>query len=209
DAKGRTIAQGLTNPIHLGSFPRIMETLLERVGGKIVEGDGFLVNDPYYAGGMHLPDVFFIRPVFESGRLVGFTSAMVHHTDIGGMSPGSMGLHAEEVYQEGLRLPLIRLYEAGRPVQSVFDIFTANSRMPEEVLGDLRAQISAADNVAKSLAKLAAKHGEAFEGLIEELHDYAERLVRQRLSNMPDGTYVAEDYIDGLGRDGERIDFRV
>lgn len=209
DAKGRIIAQGLTNPIHLGSFPRIMESLLAKFGDEIVEGDGFLVNDPYDAGGMHLPDIFFIRPVFESGRLIGFTSALVHHTDIGGMSPGSMAIHAEEIFQEGLRIPLIRLYEAGRPVQSLFDIITINSRMPEEIMGDLRAQISSCDIVAKSFAKLAAKHGEAFDGLIEELHDYAERLVRQRLSAMPDGTYIGEDYIDGLGRDGERIDFRV
>jgi len=209
DAKGRIIAQGLTNPIHLGSFPRIMQSLLEKFGDTIAEGDGYLVNDPYDAGGMHLPDIFFIRPIFVGGARVGFTSALVHHTDIGGMSPGSMALHAEELFQEGLRIPLLKLYDRGKPNQAVFDLMEANSRMPEEIMGDLRAQISACDTVGRSFAKLVAKHGEDFPGLIEELHDYAERLVRQRLNEMPDGTYTGEDFIDGLGREGSRITFRV
>ena len=157
DARGRLVAQGLTNPIHLGSFPRVMERLLETHGDSIFEGDGFLVNDPYSDGGMHLPDIFFIRPVFESGRRVGFTASLVHHTDIGGMAPGSMALNAEEIFQEGLRIPLLRLFEAGKPNQAVFDLLRLNSRMPGEVMGDLRAQISACDTVARSYAKLAAK----------------------------------------------------
>lgn len=209
DAQGRLVAQGLTNPIHLGSFPRVMQRLLESFGDTMVEGDGFLVNDPYFAGGMHLPDIFFIRPVFLGDERVGFTSTLVHHTDIGGLAPGSMALNAEEIYQEGLRIPLIRLYEAGRPNQAVFDMLRANSRMPAEVMGDLRAQISACDTVSPALAKLAAKHGAAFPGLIEELHNYAERLVRQRIAEIPDGVMRATDYIDGLGEDGARIEFRV
>lgn len=209
DAQGRLVAQGLTNPIHLGSFPRVMQRLLETFGDTIAEGDGFLVNDPYTAGGMHLPDIFFIRPVFQNGRRVGFTSALVHHTDIGGLAPGSMALNADEIFQEGLRIPLLRLYEAERPNEAVFDLLRANSRMPGEVMGDLRAQISACDTVARSFAALAARHGAAFPGLIEDLHDYAERLVRQRIAAIPDGVMRAEDYIDGLGEDGARIDFRV
>ncbi|WP_180899047.1 hydantoinase B/oxoprolinase family protein [Martelella soudanensis] len=209
DHKGRIIAQGLTNPIHLGSFPRIMQTLTERFGSAIAEGDGFLVNDPYDAGGMHLPDIFFIRPVHLDGVLVGFTSALVHHTDIGGMAPGSMALNAEELFQEGLRIPIVRLYEAGRENRAVFDLLKANSRMPEEVMGDLRAQISACDTVGRSLKSLAAKHGAAFPALVEELHDYSERLVRQRIATMPDGVVNGEDFIDGLGADGEPIRFSV
>lgn len=209
DAQGRTIAQGLTNPIHLGSFPRVMERLIATHGATMAEGDGFLVNDPYVDGGMHLPDIFFIRPVYVDGERIGFTSALVHHTDIGGMAAGSMALNAEELFQEGLRLPLVKLYDRGVLNQSLFDILKANSRMPEEIVGDLRAQISACDTVARSLAGLAARHGADFQSLVEELHDYAERIVRQRVSDMPDGTIVGEDYIDGLGVDGERITFRV
>ncbi len=209
DRDGRLIAQGLTNPIHLGSFPRVMQVLMETHGDSIAEGDGFLVNDPYEFGGMHLPDIFFIRPVFLNGARVGFTASLVHHTDLGGMTPGSMALNAHEIFQEGLRIPLIRLYESGRPNQAAFDMLRANSRMPKEVIGDLRAQISACDTVARSLAKLAAKHGAAFPGMIEELHDYAERLVRQRIAALPDGVAQARDYIDGLGENGERLVFNV
>ncbi len=209
DRDGRLIAQGLTNPIHLGSFPRVMQVLMETHGASLVEGDGFLVNDPYEAGGMHLPDIFFIRPVFLAGERVGFTASLVHHTDLGGMTPGSMALNAHEIFQEGLRIPLIRLYDAGRPNQAIIDLLKANSRMPKEVIGDLRAQISACDTVGRSLAKLAARHGAAFQRMIEELHDYAERLVRQRISAMPDGVASARDYIDGLGEAGERITFNV
>lgn len=209
DARGRVVAQGLTNPIHLGSFPRVMQRLLETFGDGIAEGDGFLVNDPYDAGGMHLPDIFFIRPVFHNGQRVGFTSALVHHTDIGGLAPGSMALNAEDIHQEGLRIPLVRLFDKGTSNQPIFDMLRLNSRMPGEVMGDLRAQISACDTVARSFAKLAAKHGAAFAARIDELHDYSERLVRQRISEIPDGVMQATDFIDGLGETGDRIEFHV
>lgn len=209
DHNGHIIAQGLTNPIHLGSFPRVMENLMAKFGATIAAGDGFLVNDPYDAGGMHLPDIFFIRPVFVAGALIGFTSALVHHTDIGGMTAGSMALNAEELFQEGLRLPLIKLFDKGVVNQSVLDMLRANTRMPEELMGDLRAQISACDTVGRSLAKLAAKHGTAYPLLIEELHDYSERLVRQKIAELPDGVFTGEDFIDGLGESGERLTFQV
>lgn len=209
DAQGRVIAQGLTNPIHLGSFPRVMQNLMASFGDTMAEGDGFLVNDPYDAGGMHLPDIFFIRPVYLDNVRVGFTSALVHHTDIGGMAAGSMALNAIDLFQEGLRLPFVRLYDKGVPNAALFDLLRANSRMPNEVIGDLRAQISACDIVGRSMAKLAAKHGDAFAPLIEELHDYSDRLVRHHIREMTDCTVTAEDHIDGLGTDGERITFRV
>lgn len=209
DHLGRVVAQGLTNPIHLGSFPRVMDNLMATFGVELAEGDGFLVNDPYDAGGMHLPDIFFIRPVFTEAGLIGFTAALVHHTDIGGMTAGSMALNSEELFQEGLRLPLIKLFDKGIANQSVFDLLRANTRMPEELMGDLRAQISACDTVGRSLAKLAAKHGAAYPVLIEELHDYSERLVRQKIAELPDGVFTGEDFIDGLGETGARIAFRV
>lgn len=209
DHLGRIIAQGLTNPIHLGSFPSVMRTLLSTFGDTIREGDGFLVNDPYQAGGMHLPDVYFIRPIYHDRVRIGFTAALLHHADIGGMTAGSMALNAHELFQEGLRIPLIRLYDQGEPNWAIFDMLRANSRTPEEIMGDLRAQISACDTVGRSLAKLAAKHGTAFVPMIEELHDYAERLVRQRIAEMPDGVVTATDFIDGLGEDAARIDFNL
>lgn len=210
DRLGRVIAQGLTNPIHLGSFPRVMAHLLERHKGDISEGDGFLVNDPYDAGGMHLPDIYFIKPVFATGRLAGFAAILVHHTDLGGMAAGSMAIHAVELFQEGLRIPLVKLYDKGRRNDAVEAFLKANSRVPQEVMGDLRAQISATEAGERGLAKLVQKYGhEAFDAMVEELHDYAERVVRQRVGAMPDGVYEAEDHIDGLGEGGSRIDFHV
>lgn len=209
DSKGRMVAQGLTNPIHLGSFPRVMKNLMALHGDTLCEGDGFLVNDPYDAGGMHLPDIFFIRPVFTKGNLVGFTTALVHHTDIGGMTAGSMALNAEEIFQEGVRIPIIKLFDKGVANQAVFDLMKANSRVPEELMGDLRAQISSCDTVAKSLAELADTHGDNYEILVEELHNYAERLTRHKISEFPDGVYTGEDYIDGLGEKGALIKFKV
>lgn len=210
DRNGQVIAQGLTNPIHLGSFPRMMRHLMERFDGQIRPGDGFLVNDPYEAGGMHLPDVYFVRPVFIDDRIEGFTSALVHHTDLGGMAAGSMALNATELFQEGLRIPLVKLYDAGVANEAVFAFLKSNSRMPEEVMGDLRAQISACNTAERGLQSLVRKYGStAFNAIVQELHDYAERLVRRRLAAMPDGVYEAVDYIDGLGEYGARIDFKV
>lgn len=143
DHGGRVIAQGLTNPIHLGSFPSVMAQILERYGRDMAPGDAFVVNDPYLAGGMHLPDIYIIKPIFAAGEVQGYAATLVHHTDVGGLAPGSMAIHATEVFQEGLRIPLVKLFEGGRLNAAVPEMLQANSRMPEQLMGDLRAQIAA------------------------------------------------------------------
>lgn len=210
DRNGRAIAQGLTLPIHLGSFPAAMQMLIEKHGETMQPGDAFIMNDPYLAGGMHLPDVYVILPVFFEDTLEGFAGAIVHHTDVGGINPGSMALGAVELYQEGLRLPLVKLYEAGVPNQAVFDIFSANSRMPTQLLGDLRAQIAACRAAERGITQLLEKYGtEDYNRYVSTLHDYAERLTRDAISRMPDGEYVAEDYLDGLGENSTPIKFKA
>lgn len=210
DHRGKVVAQGLTNPIHLGSFPSVMAHILERQGHDMAPGDAFIVNDPYTAGGMHLPDIYIIKPVFAGNEVEGYAATLVHHTDIGGMAPGSMALHATEVFQEGLRIPLLKLFERGRINSAVPELLKANSRMPDQMMGDLRAQIAACAAAERAYLKLVEKYGSAgLRAMTAELHDYAERMVRQRIAEMPDGVYEAEDFIDGLGAKGEPIRFKL
>lgn len=210
DHEGRVIAQGLTNPVHLGSFPSVMAHVRELFGEDIEPGDSFIVNDPYLAGGMHLPDIYMIKPIFAEGEIQGYAATLVHHTDVGGLAPGSMALHATEVFQEGLRIPLLKFHMAGRLNEALPELLKANSRMPDQLMGDLRAQIAACLAAERGFVKLIDKYGAAgLRAMTAELHDYAERLVRQRIAEMPDGVYEAEDFIDGLGASGKPLRFKL
>ena len=108
DAAGRLIAQGLTTPLHLGSFPAAMQHLIQTHGGQMHAGDVFALNDPYLSGGTHLPDLYVIKPVFHAETVEGFAATLAHHTDMGGITPGSNPVHSTEIYQEGLRIPLLK-----------------------------------------------------------------------------------------------------
>jgi N-methylhydantoinase B len=202
DARGRIIAQGLTLPIQLCSFPRIMRFVHERYGNNLRAGDVFIANDPYGSGGQHLPDIYILKPIFVGDRLIGFATTVAHHTDIGGLVPGSVAIYATEIQQEGLRIPLLKLYEEGKPVESVLRIIEANTRSPVEVLGDLRAQMAACNVAEEGLRSLAANYGiDILERYIEALHDHAEAMMRETIRELPNGVYRAEDYIDGIGPD--------
>jgi N-methylhydantoinase B len=210
DRDGDIIAQGLTNPVHLGSFPDVMRNIIEKHSNGMVPGDAFLVNDPYGGGGMHLPDVFLIKPIYIDDALEGFAATVVHHSDLGGIAPGSMGLQATEIFQEGLRIPIVKLFEAGKINQTVMAFLEANSRTPVELRGDLSAQIASVEACERGLIQLVRKYGSsAFRGYLAELHAYAERLMRQEIGRMPDGVYEHEDFVDGLGDNPEPIRFKV
>jgi N-methylhydantoinase B len=210
DNQGRTIAQGLTLAIHLGAFPDAMGKLIREQGPSLAPGDMFIMNDPYVGGGMHLPDVYVVLPVFIEEQLAAFVGTIVHHADIGGMAPGSMALAATEIHQEGVRIPLIRLYRGGIPNTDLMALLELNSRMPSQLQGDLRAQTSACRAGEKGIAHLIGKYGlETFNQYVDALHDYAERLTRSAIEAMPDGDYVQVDHIDGLGDNPKVIDFRV
>ncbi|MBS7705620.1 hydantoinase B/oxoprolinase family protein [Chelatococcus asaccharovorans] len=200
DAQGRVIAQGLTLPIQLCSFPRIMQFVRERFGATLKEGDVLIANDPYGSGGQHLPDVYILKPIFADGVLAGFAATVAHHTDLGGIVPGSVAIYATEIQQEGLRLPLLKLYEAGKANDAVFGILEANTRSPVEVLGDIRAQIAACNVAEEGLKALVSRYGKAqLDSYIEALHDHAEAMMRQTIRDLPNGVYRATDYIDGVG----------
>ena len=210
DRHGQIVAQGLTLAVQLGAFPEIMGHLTAEYADDTNPGDVFIANDPYGAGGQHLPDIYVIKPVFCGDSLEGYAATMAHHSDVGGIAPGSVAMHATEVYQEGLRLPLLKLYEGGKPVRALFEIIEKNTRNPIHVMGDLRAQLSACDVGEKGLQRLIDKYGAAvLHPYFEELQDQAERMMLAEIEAIPDGEYSYTDYIDGFGDTPEPLTIAV
>lgn len=210
DAKGQTLAQGVTTPMHLGSFYDAMQHLMTRYADDIHPGDVFIGNDPYAAAGQHLPDIYIVEPIFHGGQLVAWTTTLAHHADVGGIVPGSNALGAVEIYQEGLRLPFMKLFERGKINGAIWEILSLNVRVPEMVQGDLRAQMAASKAGQKSFGELVERYGiDVVLDCAEELHDYAERLGRAEIRDLPNGTYHFTDHIDGLGKDPEPIIIQI
>jgi len=212
DREGQTLAQGLTTPIHLGSFHDAMRFLITRYGDDIHPGDVFIGNDPYAAAGQHLPDIYVVEPIFDpaTAALIGWATTVAHHADVGGIVPGSNALSANEIYQEGLRLPFLKLIERGRINQAIWDIIALNVRVPDQVTGDLNAQRAACLAGARGYRDLFARYGvEAMHRYIGALHDYAERLTRAEIARIPDGTWHFTDHIDGLGEAPEPVVFQL
>ena len=210
DPQGRVIAQGLTLPIQLCSFPRVMRFIEQKFGADLSPGDVLITNDPYSAGGQHLPDIYVIKPIFQGTALAGYAATVAHHTDLGGIVPGSVAIYATEIQQEGLRLPLLKLYAAGEPNATLFELIQSNTRQPVEVLGDLRAQIAACTTAERGLLQLLERYGAAELALYTEaLHAHAERMMRDTIRELPNGVYVGEDYLDGIGEAPEPIRIRA
>ena len=200
DADGRLVAQGLTLPGHLGSIPTALAAVMKRYDGDIHEGDIFAMNDPF-EGGMHLPDIFIFKPIYHQGQRVAFAATICHHTDVGGRVAGSNASDSTEIYQEGLRIPPLKLYERGRN-ETLFLMIDRNVRLPAKVLGDLRAQLAACHIAEKQLLELVERHGPAqVHEYMQEVIDYAERLTRAAVADLPDGEYSFEDWIDDDGVD--------
>jgi N-methylhydantoinase B len=210
DAEGQTLGQGLTTPMHLGSFYDAMRHLIGEYAGRIAPGDVFIANDPYVASGQHLPDIYVIKPIFFDETLVGWATTIAHHADVGGLVPGSNSIGATEIYQEGLRLPFLKLVERGHENEVIWRIIATNVRVPEKVLGDLRAQMAACTVAEREYLDLFRKHGiERMNRYITGLHDYSERLARALFRNIPNGVYEFTDHIDGLGENPEPIVLHV
>jgi len=201
DGAGRTVAQGLTQPAHLFAFPEALQATLERYGDRMRPGDVYCLNDPY-EGGMHLPDVFILKPIFHQGERLAFAGTLCHQTDVGGRVPGSNAADSTEIYQEGLRIPPIPMYEAGQPNATLFALIEKNVRLPGRVLGDLRAQLAACHVAETAFLRLVARHGaDGVKAYMDELIEYTDRLTRAALRALPDGTARFEDWIDDDGID--------
>jgi N-methylhydantoinase B len=209
DADGRLIAQGLTLPLHLGSVPDAMAHVRRKFAGRVEPGDVFILNDPF-DGGTHLPDFYLFKPIFQDGTLVGWASSIGHQLDVGGKTPGGNGCDATEIFQEGLRIPPLKLYAAGRPVEALFELIERNVRVPRQVLGDVRAQLSACEAGERAYLGLLARHGaERFAACTTALLDQAERLARAAIRAMPDGVYEFTDWLDDDGIDPDPIPLRA
>ena len=199
NADGETVAQAVTVPFHLGAVPHAMETLIAKWGDRMHPGDVFVMNDPF-DGGIHLQDIFVFKPVFLEGELIGFATTTAHHGDVGGRLPGSAACDNTEIFQEGIRLPWLKLFDRGEPVGVVFEVIRANVRIPRMTLGDLSAQIAATSVAERALQELAQRYGpERLADLMTGLIEHTERLVRAEIAGWPDGTATFTDYLDSDG----------
>ena len=198
DAQGELVAQAEHVPVHLGSMLVALRQILQATT-PLEDGDVVLVNDPFISGA-HLPDITLLGGVFHEGKLIGYVSTRAHHSDVGGMEPGSMPGRSTEVYQEGLVIPPVRLYRKGERQEDVMALVLANVRTPYERSGDLNAQLAALRTGQKRLQELAKKRNSAqLKAGLTALLDYAERRIRKRIAELPDGCYVAEDALDNDG----------
>ena len=210
DRHGQTLAQGLTTPLHLGSFFDAMANLVAHHARDSVEGDVFIFNDPYLAAGQHLPDMYIVRPIFIDARIEGWATTVAHLNDIGGMVPGSNSIGSTEIYQEGLRLPVLKLVAAGVENPVIWDILAANVRVPDKVIGDIRAQLSACRVGEREFRDLFRRHGRDTLGRVfAAIHDHAEALARAGFRDIPDGVYRFVNHIDGIGEQPEPIRFEL
>ncbi len=202
DADGDMIAQGVTIPLHLGAVPYAMETLFARFGDDMEPGDVFILNDPF-DGGMHIPDIFVVQPIFREEERVAFAVSTAHHLDLGGRLPGSSACDNTEIFQEGLRIPWLKLYRRGEPDESLFTLLRANVRVPHMTIGDLRAQLAACHMGERAIHELIDRYGrETFQRCAADLIDYTERLVRAEIASWPDGSRTFVDHMDDDGVGG-------
>jgi N-methylhydantoinase B len=201
DADGKLVAQGLTLPGHLGSIPTALESIMRQFRDNMGSGDIFIMNDPF-DGGMHLPDIFVIKPLYVDGQRVAFAATVCHHTDVGGRVPGSNASDSTEVFAEGLRIAPMKMYEAGKRNDTLFTFIEKNVRVPVKVFGDLRAQLAACHIAERQFLELVGRYGTDSVSLyMQEVIDYAERLTRAAVAKLPDGVYGFEDWIDDDGID--------
>lgn len=202
NTQAQMIAQAAHIPVHLGSMPLSVQAAIEHYTGDLHPGDAIILNDPF-RGGTHLPDITIVSPVFtqmnEESILIGFVASRAHHADVGGMTPGSMPV-SRELFQEGLIIPPVKLVRAGITDQAILDLILANVRTPDERLGDLMAQLAANHRGADRLIDMVSRYGiEEIQTAMLELLKYTERMTRNLITSLPDGTFSFKDYLDNDG----------
>ncbi|HIN23099.1 MAG TPA: hypothetical protein EYM73_01790 [Dehalococcoidia bacterium] len=209
DADCQLVAQGEGIPVHVSALPVAGAAVRDYFGDTIAEGDLFILNDPYF-GGSHLPDITIIRPVFDQGRLLFYAVNRAHHSDVGGGTHGGYNPRATEIYQEGIRIPPLKLYDRGVPREDVLQMLSANVRQPENFLGDLNAQIGSVMIAAQRIGELLESYGaDRLLAAVEEILAATERQVRQFISEWPDGVYYGESLVDDDGFDSKLIPIRA
>ena len=200
--RGEMVVQGLGMAIHLGALPSAINAILKKFGHDMRRGDAIIMNDPY-EGGMHLPNVIILTPTFCGERLLGYSLAMAHHTDVGGHVPGSVPVNSRDVFGEGLRIPPMRLQRDGVRDESLLTLIERNTRLPRDFFGDLEAQLSACRIGEKRLLAVAERYGlDTVLATMEGLLDRSERMARAQIAQWPDGDYTFEEFLDSDGMDG-------
>ncbi len=197
---GSLVAQADYLPMHLNAFLTFIPYIYDHFDREaIVEGDMFIGNDPYFGGGNHLPDIVVAEPVFGDGRIIGWIVNMAHHSDIGGMVPGSTSSYATSIFQEGIRIPVIRIAKAGEVDKDVWNLLLGNTRARIEREGDLTAQVSSNHVGARRLREAYLKYGDSLITCMDDLQMYSERRLRAAIEKVPDGVYSYTDYVDDGG----------
>ncbi|WP_324752232.1 hydantoinase B/oxoprolinase family protein [Roseovarius sp. Pro17] len=211
DPDGHIIAQSCRIPIHLNSMSRSLRTTLDGIIPieEWNEGDIIITNDPYL-GGQHLPDVQTFMPVYSDGKIVAICGTLDHHLDVGGMRPGSYAGDAVEIFQEGFRIPPIKLFEKGEANERFLAVFDANVRQPDQTGGDLRAQAAALNIGRDGVLELVERYGVAtFENCLLDAIDNSETRMRAKIRELPEGDYFGEYQVDDDGVTDERITVKV
>ncbi len=199
NSSGQLVAQAEHIPVHLGAMPYSVQAVLKEFKDDLAEGDDIILNDPY-RGGTHLPDITMVSPIFFKEKLVGFTANRAHHSDVGGVAPGSMSALSRDVNQEGIRIPPIKIWTEGKRNRQILDFVLSNVRTPDERLGDLRAQRAANLVGAKRLVELLKKsRASTVETGMDQLIDYSEELMLKKIRELPRKSSSAVDYLDDDG----------
>lgn len=211
NAAGALAAQGMAVPVHLGVVMPALKGCTDHFGEDIAEGDVLASNDPY-SGCSHLNDIFTFKPIYVDGKRVAFVSLVLHHTDLGGRVAGGNAADSQEIWEEGLRIPPVKLREKGRDNGAIFGIIASNSRVPDRVIGDLNAQLAALDEAGREVEAIARQMGPAaFDAYLADLIRHAEELTRTAISALPDGEVEFEEWNDddGVGNGPIRLHCRL
>lgn len=197
---GLLVAQAEHIPLHLGLMPTVVKAVLREYPlGLLGEGDAVIINDPYISGS-HLPDICIISPVYHEGEPLALVANLAHHVDVGGSVPGSMSTTSREIFQEGIRIPPVKIRSGGLLNQELLKVLSTNVRTAREFYGDIHAQIAANNAGEKRLKELAGKYGAGMlMEYMEEIINYSERRMRCALAGLPQGTFTFEDYLEGDG----------
>lgn len=209
DPRGRMVAQAEHIPVHLGSIQISVDFMLDRLKYELEDGDQVVCNDPYQ-GGTHLPDVTILKPVFNKKKPAGFVVNRAHHSDIGGLAPGSMPGISTDIFQEGLRLPPCKIMVRNSENNELLKLFGNNTRNPRERIGDLRAQFAANVVGAARLLELIEKYGfDSYNRFIDDLLEYSKRRTEKAIGLIPRGTYTAIEYLDDDGISDSPVPLKI
>ena len=211
DADGNLITQGNGVTLFLSTLGDAARTVLTKFGrSEIADGDIFITNDPYIGGGTHLSDVTLMMPIFYGGELLAFAGNKAHWTEVGGRDPGSVATDTTEIYQEGLQLTCLKIFDRGKPNDALFDVIRANVRVPEMSIGDLHAQAASVRLAARRFAELCEKHTtELVRTAIDRTLEHSAELARLELAKLPHGVFEATDWLDKDEHGGGPYEIRV